>query len=132
MSKLTPKQEKFAQKYIETGNASEAYRQVYNADKMQTETIHVAASQLLGNHKVLARIETLQAASQKRHDVTIDSITTELEEAREIGKGEKQAGSMVQATMGKAKIHGLIVDRGEVSGDINITIKKYDLPDPPE
>ena len=33
MGNLTPKQEKFCQKYIEMGNASEAYRQAYNASK---------------------------------------------------------------------------------------------------
>jgi phage terminase small subunit len=29
--KLTPKQERFVQAYIETGNATEAYRQAYDA-----------------------------------------------------------------------------------------------------
>ena len=37
--KLTPKQEKFAQVYVETSNASEAYRQAYDALKMKPETI---------------------------------------------------------------------------------------------
>ena len=32
MAKLTPKQELFAQTYIKTGNASEAYRTAYDAN----------------------------------------------------------------------------------------------------
>ena len=32
--KLTPKQEAFVLAYIETGNASEAYRRAYNAENM--------------------------------------------------------------------------------------------------
>ena len=32
MKKLTPKQEKFCQLYVELGNASDAYRQAYNVD----------------------------------------------------------------------------------------------------
>ena len=37
--KLTPKQEAFARAYIETSNASEAYRQSYSASRMKDETI---------------------------------------------------------------------------------------------
>lgn len=32
-TRLTPKQEAFAQAYVETGNASGAYRRAYNAGK---------------------------------------------------------------------------------------------------
>ena len=37
-NQLTPKQEKFAQVYVECGNASEAYRQAYNAENMQDDS----------------------------------------------------------------------------------------------
>ena len=43
--KLTPKQERFCQVYIETGNASEAYRAAYNAEKMKPESVAVCFSQ---------------------------------------------------------------------------------------
>ena len=36
--KLTIKQEAFARAYVETGNASEAYRRAYNAENMQQIT----------------------------------------------------------------------------------------------
>ena len=36
---MTPKQEQFARLDVETGNASEAYRQAYNADNMKPETV---------------------------------------------------------------------------------------------
>jgi len=39
MSKLTLKQEGFCRSYIETGNASEAYRLNYNAEKMKPATV---------------------------------------------------------------------------------------------
>ena len=61
MSKLTPKQEKFCQLYIELGNASEAYRQAYSCDKMKPESIHVNAAKLLENTKITLRISELQA-----------------------------------------------------------------------
>jgi len=60
--KLTPKQETFCQKFIELGNASEAYRTAYNATKGTDKTIWESASKLLANPKVAARV---QAASQR-------------------------------------------------------------------
>ena len=41
--KLTAKQEAFARAYVETGNASEAYRRAYNAENMKQESIAVRA-----------------------------------------------------------------------------------------
>ena len=35
---LTPKQEAFCLAYMETGNASEAYRRAYDADNMKPAT----------------------------------------------------------------------------------------------
>jgi len=60
MSKLTPKQEGFCLSYIETGNASEAYRLNYDAENMKPATIKVKASELLNNGKVTARLAELQ------------------------------------------------------------------------
>ena len=116
--KLTPKQEAFAQAYIETGNASEAYRRAYSAGKMKPETIAVEASKLLSSHKVSIRVIELQDQALKRHEVTVDSLIRELEEARVMAStGERpQASAMVAATMGKAKILGFIVEKNEHTG----------------
>lgn len=59
---LTPKQEKFAQEYISTGNASEAYRSAYCAAKMKAETINRKAFELLQHGKITARVAELRAA----------------------------------------------------------------------
>ena len=58
---LTFKQEKFCKYYVDTeGNASEAYRMSYDASKMKPETIWSAASRLLANSKVSARISEIK------------------------------------------------------------------------
>ena len=44
---LTPKQEKFALAYIETGNAAEAYRIAYDAENMKPVTTRRKAAELL-------------------------------------------------------------------------------------
>ncbi|MEE4462651.1 terminase small subunit [Azotobacter chroococcum] len=61
---LTPKQEKFCLAYLETGNASEAYRRAYSAQNMKPESIAVAASRVLGNAKVALRLAELRERSE--------------------------------------------------------------------
>ena len=46
---LTPKQEKFAQVYVETGNASEAYRAAYACERMKSATVNRRAFDQLEN-----------------------------------------------------------------------------------
>ncbi len=109
MTKLTLKQEAFCQAYIETGNASEAYRTAYAADKMKTESVNRKAKELLDNGKIAARIADLQGEIKKRHNVTVDSLLNELEEARQAALGAEtpQSSAAVAATLGKAKLVGL-------------------------
>lgn len=106
---LTIKQEAFCQAYIETGNASEAYRKAYVADKMKTESINRKAKELLDNGKVAARLVELRGEIKQRHDVTVDSLLVELEEARQAALQAEtpQSSAAVAATMGKAKLTGL-------------------------
>jgi phage terminase small subunit len=112
---LTPKQDEFARAYVESGNAAEAYRRAYNAEKTKPNVVHVKASELLANGKVAVRVQQLLERAQRRHDVTIDSVTEELEEARKLALTEKQSSAAVSASLGKAKLHGLIVDKSEVT-----------------
>lgn len=57
---LTIKQEKFCNKYLECGNASEAYRYAYNCLKMSDNSVWCNASQLLTDTKVIQRINYLK------------------------------------------------------------------------
>lgn len=110
MAALTLKQEAFCQRYIETGNASEAYRLAYNASGMKPATINRKAVELTQNGKVAARVTELKSGLAKAHQVTVASLLAELEEARVVARRQKTASSMVQATMGKAKLVGLDKD----------------------
>lgn len=113
---LTPKQEAFARKYLELGNASEAYRQAYDAENMSPEAIKVEACRLLQNPNVALTVKELQEDHRERHRVTVDSLTAELEEARTLALQKDQPSAAVSATMGKAKIHGHLTDKTEISG----------------
>jgi len=72
MSQLTIKQEKFCHAYIETGNASEAYRMVYDCDNMQASTINRKAAELLENGKITARIKQLQDELKALTDLCLE------------------------------------------------------------
>ena len=121
---LTIKQEKFCQAYLETGNASEAYRKAYNALKMKPETINRNAKALLDNSKIATRVKELKGIIADRHKITVDDLIEELDEARTIGLGAEtpQASAAISATMAKAKLLGLIVDKVEskVTGKISV------------
>ena len=52
--------EKFCNKYLECGNASEAYRFAYNCSKMSDNTVWNNAYQLLQNSEVATRIDYLK------------------------------------------------------------------------
>ena len=116
---LTVKQEAFCCSYIENGgNASEAYRTAYNAEKMTPGSVKVAACKLLANPNVTITVKRRREALLVRHELTVDDILNELEEARqiELSASKPNTGSMIAASMGKAKVAGLIKDRAEITG----------------
>lgn len=121
---LTIKQEKFCQLYVEKGNASEAYRLAYDADNMKLETINNKAHILLKKGKIGARISELKKKAEKRHDITVDKLLSELEEARiaALTAQTVQTSAAVAATMGKAKLLGLdkqIIEQTNLNVDMN-------------
>ena len=117
MSDLTAKQEAFALAYVETGNASEAYRRSHDVGAdTKPETVWREASRLLANPKVATRIKELQQEARDIAMVSIGTLTEELELARVKAMGEgKGASAAVSAIMGKAKLHKLL-DEDKAAG----------------
>lgn len=122
MAGLKPNEEKFAQSFVETGNASEAYRTAYKADKMSDNAIYVEACRVKDRPRVSLRIKELQDEIKKRHSVTVDSLLAELEEARRAALSAEtpQSSAAVAATMGKAKLTGLDKVVVELTGGIQV------------
>lgn len=114
----TPKQEKFCQKFIECGNASDAYRHAYDVgEHTKLATVNRRATELMANGTITARIAKLREGHRERHEVTVDSLTKEYEEARSIAKDSNQSAAMVSATTGKAKLHGLLTEERKNARD---------------
>jgi len=56
MLKLTPKQEKACQKYIEFGDKSPAYRLAYDCTRMKPESINRKAHELFEKVNIRSRV----------------------------------------------------------------------------
>jgi phage terminase small subunit len=130
MVDLTPKQEAFAQAYVEGGNAAAAYRQCYDVSpSAKPETVWSEASLLLGNPKVTARVLAIRDQMRIKHAVTIDSIhalaMAAYEKAMNEGKG---ASAAISAATLIAKLHGLITDRQEQKVTATISATFVDRP----
>ena len=104
---LTPKQSKFCQLFIECGNATDAHRLAGYGPRMSDKTRNEAASRLLANSKIKARLNELRAAHEARHDDNVDTLMDQLEAAREIAMTNEQPAAAVSAIMGKSKLLGL-------------------------
>lgn len=91
--KLTAKQEGFAQKYVETGSATDAYRFAYDCKSMGAPTIHVEACKLVDHPKISIRIAELKKiaseVAEERFTVSIEQRLRWLDEIVKAGL-EKQ------------------------------------------
>lgn len=108
--KYSEREEKFCRLIVEGVGQSDAYRQAgYKSDAMKAETLHRQAKRMMDKPKITARLAELREPIVKRHNVTVDSLMVELEEARQAALGAEtpQSSAAVAATMAKAKLCGL-------------------------
>jgi phage terminase small subunit len=103
-----PRHEKFATEIVAGKSAAEAY------ELAGYKSNYGNCIRLKGNERLVARVAELQHAGAARAEVSVASILEELEQARKIALKRGQPSAAVQASMCKAKILGLIIDRREV------------------
>ena len=123
--KLTPKQEKFCLAYIQTGNASEAYRQAYDAGKMSEKVIHNKASDLLKRGDIGVRLEELRERACKVFDVTIEEKKKWLKLTVDMGLktktdawGNKVAHNLAAAVSAVAELNRMDGDHAPIRGEL--------------
>ena len=121
--KATQKQYAFAMAYLETGKPSESYRAAgYACGKMSDNAIAVEANALLNNPNVALIIQEGREEARERCQVTIESLTDELEAARKAALWLGQAAAAVAASMGKARLHGLLDAEAPPAPGLNLTL----------
>lgn len=113
---LTPKQEKFAQLVASGVNQSDAYRQVYNADKMSGSTVNRQAHEVAQNSNVTARIAELRKPIIEAHQYTLESYVKRMNEVAEMAFEQGQTAAGVKALENVGKVLGLYTNKTELSG----------------
>jgi len=116
-AKLTIKQEKFARKFVATGNASEAYRHAYKTENMAAPTITREACVLLQNHNVATMVDELKSQHSDFQDITFEEIGGYLRRAVDGATAAGQHGAASQAAVALGKLAGLYVEKQKVSVD---------------
>lgn len=111
------KHELFAQALAKGDNATNAYKNAgYTAKGNAAES---AASRLLSDVKVQARVTELQERAAIKAEKTAADIVAMLEEDRTLARSEKQPSAAVSAALGMAKVLGLITDKVRHEGSVN-------------
>ena len=106
---MNDKQQRFAEEYLIDSNATQsAIRAGYSA-----KTAYSQGQRLLSHVEVRRAIQDMQAEHRERTAVTVEGLTEKLCAAYDLAKSNGQAAPMVQAAMGIAKLHGMLVDKVE-------------------
>jgi phage terminase small subunit len=114
--KLTPKQEAFCLAFLKTGNASEAYRQAYDAEGMKDTTIHVKASELLADGKVTVRLSQLQEREEVKALLSLEDHMEELKNLRDMAKASSQLSAAITAEVKRGELRRFYVKQVETGG----------------
>lgn len=108
-----PKHEAFAQAIASGVSNREAYAEAGYSTSNEAAT-DASASRLLASARVASRVKELQAASAEEAVVDAATLSDQLEDIRAKAISANQFGAAAQAVMGRAKLHGLIIDKAEV------------------
>ena len=126
--KLTPKQAAFASAYLETGSATEAYRRAYDTSRTTSGAIEVEGKRLLKHPLITLRLRAAQERVAAKAEVTAAKILDELREAWALARDRGQPSAMVAASMGRAKVAGLIAEKKDVeqpSGSMTCRMRSW-------
>lgn len=117
---LTPKQSRFIDEYLIDLNATQASIRAGYSKK----TAQQMGAENLRKPVISAEVKKRQGKAQERAEITVDDIIRELDENRAaaLGAPNPQAAAATAATVAKAKILGLMVEKSETkhSGSLSI------------
>ena len=119
---LTANMEAFCVELARTGNASEAYRKAYSAERMSVAAVSVAASELASNPKITVRLASLRADVRKKSGITLEEHMKALGVLRNLASTAKQYSAAITAEMARGKVSGLYTADDE-SGDAPAPVK---------
>ncbi|MGX5660007.1 terminase small subunit [Castellaniella ginsengisoli] len=108
---LTQKQESFCLAYIETGNASEAYRRSYSAGGMKPETVNRKAKALLDDGKIAARLQDLRRPAVEAAQMTLESHLARLAFLSKKAERARQYSAAITAETNRGRAAGFYTEK---------------------
>lgn len=107
---LNAKHEAFCQNMAKGMGVNEAYIAAgYNSNPS-------GASKLYAKPDITIRITQLQTKAAKQAEFTLQDMIKQLDADRDFAREKGAAAAAITASMGKAKVLGMLVDKQEVSG----------------
>jgi phage terminase small subunit len=133
---------KYAESFVLYGDKTKAIRAAFPESKAVPASLSNKATEFHKLVEVQGMIELLHKSitgeAEEEALYTARQAIDELDEARKLAKGSKgdkngegaclaSPSAMIQASMGKAKIAGLLVDRidQKLKGDVNLQVKEW-------
>ena len=119
---ITQRQEAFAQGIVAgTLNQSDVYRAAGYSQDCTEKTINEAASRLMLNSKVVARVAEIRAPAVEAAQISLKGHLDRLQRLSELAEEAKQYSSATAAEISRGRASGLYVERHE---DVTDPFKK--------
>ena len=113
---LTAKQEAFCLAFVATGKPVDAYRAAGYSPDMSDKTAGEAASRLLKDSKILARLAIVRAPAAQKAGITLESHLADLKDLRDKARGEGKYSAAVAAEVARGKVSGFYIDKVALTG----------------
>lgn len=118
MIELTFQQEKFAQGVVKGLSQSDAYRAAYKTQNMKADTIHQAASRLMVDSKVAARLAELREPVAQRVDMSVHAHVSRLARIRDAALEAGDHGPATRAEIAIGQVAGHYVQKVELTNNL--------------
>lgn len=111
---LTPQQEHFSRLVAEGKSQSDAYRGAYpKCARWKQETVHQAASRMMAEGNVFARVAQLRKEFAPASRLTLEKHIEELERLKELALDAGKFEAAITAEVNRGKASGLYVTKTE-------------------
>ena len=122
---LTPKQHAFCVAYMESNNASDAYRKAYNAEGMSPAAVNVEASRLLDHPTIALRLVEMQNIAAQVAGLSRSWVLQRLMRNVDDAHSKEDFGASTKAIelLGKTDEMRMFVERVETDNKHNHSVE---------
>ena len=115
MGKLTPKQLKWSSRFIECGNATQAYDDSYECGNMSRAAIQTEAARLVAHPAIALHLEMERQRIADESIVTVTGVVTDLKRDRKSAREVGNHSAAIRATESIGKTIAAFTDKTETT-----------------